>query len=84
MDAAACKEGREVKQRIIVTGGAGYIVSVLVATLLERGAEVLVTDSDRYDLRCLEDIRRALSGAKPHMVIHLAARVGGIRTIQAH
>ena len=33
---------------------------------------------DRYDLRHLDDIRRALSDAKPQMVIHLAARVGGI------
>jgi GDP-L-fucose synthase len=33
---------------------------------------------DRYDLRKLEDIRRALNDDKPQMVIHLAARVGGI------
>jgi hypothetical protein len=37
-----------------------------------------VADIDRYDLRHLEDIRRALSDAKPQMVIHLAVRVGGI------
>ena len=35
-------------------------------------------DIDRYDLRHLEDIRRALSDTQPRMVIHLAARVGGI------
>jgi GDP-L-fucose synthase len=46
--------------------------------LHKRGADVFVADIDRYDLRRLEDIRRALSDSKPQMVIHLAARVGGI------
>jgi GDP-L-fucose synthase len=37
-----------------------------------------VADHQRYDLRDLVDIRRALSDARAQTVIHLAARVGGI------
>jgi len=35
-------------------------------------------------LRHLEDIRRALSDSKPQLVIHLAARVGGIGANREH
>jgi GDP-L-fucose synthase len=49
-----------------------------VRKLEERGAQVFVVESDRYDLRQLADIRRALTDSQPRMVIHLAARVGGI------
>ncbi len=65
-------------KRVLVTGGNGFLGKHLVRKLHERGADVFVVDIDRYDLRRLEDIRRALSDAKPQMVIHLAARVGGI------
>jgi GDP-L-fucose synthase len=43
-----------------------------------------VIDIDKYDLRCLEDIRRALDENSPQMVIHLAARVGGIGANRDH
>ena len=65
-------------RRVMVTGGNGFLGKHLFRKLGERGAEVCIVDIDRYDLRRLEDIRRALSDAKPQMVIHLAARVGGI------
>jgi GDP-L-fucose synthase len=65
-------------RRVMVTGGNGFLGSHLVRKLRERGADVFIADIDRYDLRRLEDIRRALSDAEPRMVIHLAARVGGI------
>ena len=65
-------------RRVMVTGGAGFLGHYVVQKLNERGADVYVTDLDRYDLRHLEDIRRALSDCQPQMVVHLAARVGGI------
>jgi GDP-L-fucose synthase len=65
-------------RRVLVTGGNGFLGKHLVRKLHERGADVYVVDIDRYDLRKLDDIRRALSDAKPQLVIHLAARVGGI------
>ena len=65
-------------KRVRVTGGNGFLGKFIVGKLHDRGATVFVADHDRYDLRQLDDIRRALSDAKPQMVIHLAARVGGI------
>ncbi|MCL5995608.1 MAG: GDP-L-fucose synthase [Chloroflexi bacterium] len=62
----------------MVTGGNGFLGSHLVRKLRERGADVFIADMDRYDLRRLEDIRRSLNDGQPQMVIHLAARVGGI------
>ena len=62
-------------KRVLVTGGNGFLGRFIVRKLHDRGATVFVADLDRYDLRHLDDIRRALSDAKPQMVIHLAARV---------
>jgi GDP-L-fucose synthase len=71
-------------RRVMVTGGNGFLGKFIVRKLHERGAAVFVADIDRYDLRHLGDIRRALSDAKPQMVIHLAARVGGIGANREH
>jgi GDP-L-fucose synthase len=68
----------------MVTGGNGFLGKYVVAKLVERGARVSVADIDRYDLRNLDDIRRALTGIKPQMIIHLAARVGGIGANREH
>lgn len=71
-------------KRVVVTGGNGFLGKNVVRTLQARGATVLIADQDRYDLRRLEDIRRALVENRPHIVIHLAARVGGIGANLAH
>ena len=68
----------------MVTGGNGFLGKHLTAKLQVRGADVFVVDIDQYDLRNLNDIRCALRDAKPQMVIHLAARVGGIGANLAH
>ncbi len=68
----------------MVTGGNGFLGKYVVHKLNERGANGFVVDQDRSDLRRLEDIRRALSNGKPQMVIHLAARVGGIGANSEH
>lgn len=71
-------------KRVMVTGGNGFLGKYVVHKLNERGANGFVVDQDRSDLRRLEDIRRALSNGKPQMVIHLAARVGGIGANSEH
>ncbi len=71
-------------KRVMVTGGNGFLGKNLVAKLKTRGAQVFVVEQDHYDLRRLDDIRRALKDSQPQMVIHLAARVGGIGANQAH
>jgi GDP-L-fucose synthase len=65
-------------RRVLVTGGRGFLGQYVVKKLDARGAAVSVADMGDYDLRRLEDIRRALADSQPQLVIHLAARVGGI------
>jgi GDP-L-fucose synthase len=61
---------------VVVTGGAGFLGAPTVDRLTDLGADVRVTRSAEHDLRDPVATREALDGA--HVVIHLAARVGGI------
>jgi GDP-L-fucose synthase len=64
-------------KRVVVTGGAGFLGSRVVARLKERGAtDVLVPRSKTTDLLDRENCRRVVQNAD--LVIHMAARVGGI------
>ena len=72
-------------KHVMVTGGNGFLGKHVVNTLHRHGAnEVYVIDRDQYDLRRLEDIRRALADVRPHLIIHLAAVVGGIGANREH
>ncbi len=73
------------EKRVTITGGAGFLGTHVVRTLEEHGArEVFVPRSKEYDLRELEAIKRMLAEANPHVIIHLAARVGGIGANRKH
>lgn len=65
-------EGR----RVTVTGGAGFLGKAVVRDLGQLGALVRVIRSAEHDLRVAGQTRDAVEGAE--VVIHLAARVGGI------
>ena len=66
-------------ERIVVTGGAGFLGSFVQEELRRRGArDVFVPRSAEYDLVDLAAVRRLYAAAKPTLVIHMAARVGGI------
>jgi GDP-L-fucose synthase len=66
-------------KRVVVTGGAGFLGSAVVDTLRARGYEnIFVSRSSSYDLRDQQAIVRLYKDAKPQIVIHLAAVVGGI------
>lgn len=72
-------------QRVVVTGGGGFLGSFVVEKLMQRGCErVVVPRSHDYDLVTMEAVRRLYDDARPDIVIHLAARVGGIGANQAN
>lgn len=65
-------------RRIVVTGGAGFLGSFLVERLNALGAIVVVPRSATTDLVDRAAVARLLAEARPDLVLHLAARVGGI------
>ncbi|MBS0208558.1 MAG: GDP-L-fucose synthase [Planctomycetes bacterium] len=66
-------------RRILVTGGAGFLGRAVCRCLKDyQPATVFVPRSREYDLREPEAIRQMLAVARPEVIIHLAAVVGGI------
>ena len=66
-------------RRLVVTGGSGFLGSHLVEELrAHRPAEIVVPRRRDYDLVQRQACRRLLQDARPDLVVHLAARVGGI------
>lgn len=65
--------------RILVTGGAGFLGSFVVEKLRSRGYNDLVIPRRRdYDLTRQDAVERLYAEYKPAVVMHLAAEVGGI------
>lgn len=72
-------------KRVWVTGGAGFLGSFIVEGLKQRGArEIFAPRTRDYDLREIAEVRRALRDLKPDLIIHAAARVGGIGANREH
>lgn len=67
------------KQRVLVTGGNGFLGSHVVDALRGRGArEIIVPRSAEWDLTDAAKTRAMFDHHRPDLVMHLAARVGGI------
>ena len=72
-------------RRFLVTGGNGFLGRVLCRKLKERGAgEIFVPRSRDFDLTLEADVEKLFAEASPDVVVHLAARVGGIGANMEH
>jgi GDP-L-fucose synthase len=66
-------------KKIVVTGGAGFLGRHVVENLRQRGlVNVFVPRSKTYDLTSSAAVRGLYVNHSPDIVIHLAAKVGGI------
>jgi GDP-L-fucose synthase len=71
-------------RRAVVTGGAGFLGSRVVERLRGAGAEVFVPRSRDYNLVDGAAVKRLFVDARPELVIHAAAVVGGIGANRAN
>ncbi|MFQ3675981.1 MAG: GDP-L-fucose synthase [Endomicrobiia bacterium] len=66
-------------KNILVTGGGGFLGSFLVEKLKNIGCKnIFIPRSKDYNLVEMDAVKRLYQDAKPDIVIHLAAVVGGI------
>ena len=72
-------------RRVTLTGGAGFLGSFVTEKLRQRGVkDIFIPRIEQYDLVNPQDVERLLDDARPDVVIHLAAHVGGIGANRLH
>jgi GDP-L-fucose synthase len=71
--------------KILITGGTGFLGKYVMAVLRERGYKhIFALGSRDYDLRQPDSVVKMYEDIRPQVVIHLAARVGGIGANRQH
>jgi GDP-L-fucose synthase len=66
-------------KRMMVTGGEGFLGQYIITELQRQEARhIFVPRHQNYDLTQIGEVIRAYQDARPDIVIHLAAKVGGI------
>lgn len=65
-------------RRVLITGGAGFLGSVVAERLQAAGALCVVPRRRHYDLTDPAAVERLFADSQPQVAFHLAAAVGGI------
>jgi GDP-L-fucose synthase len=72
-------------KRICITGGLGFLGQHLVKKFKTKGYKhIFIADIDKYDLRDIVDVKKMYRQIKPDIIVHLAAKVGGIGANREH
>jgi len=72
-------------KKVVVTGGVGFLGNFVIRKLKDRGVKnIFIPTIEEYDLVQPEAIDRLFNTAKPDVIIHLAAHVGGIGANREH
>jgi GDP-L-fucose synthase len=67
------------QKHVVVTGGAGFLGRYIVQALQANAcARISVPRSSQYDLTTMAAVQQLYADTQPDMVIHCAAKVGGI------
>lgn len=72
-------------KRVTVTGGSGFLGQSVIETLQARNVkDIFVPRKWEYDLTNQQEVMKMYQHAKPDVVLHLAAEVGGIGANQSN
>jgi len=71
-------------KEVLVTGGHGFLGRYVCDRLRAAGAKVSAYRRAQYNLEDPADVQRLFSRVRPHIVVHLAAEVGGIAANKAN
>jgi nucleoside-diphosphate-sugar epimerase len=63
---------------ILLTGGSGFLGSFVLEKLLQKNYRVFVPRSKQFDLTVRSEVNKVFDIVRPDIVVHLAAKVGGI------
>ncbi len=72
-------------KRITITGGKGFLGKHLIKAFQDSGCrQITIADLPDYNLVLIEDVKRLYEETTPDIVVHLAAKVGGIGFNREH